>query len=103
MALEWAGLTVPCPLDVGLLGAGSDSPSPSNLGLPARTGEGGDTFPWCAGLWGAGVLVNWKVYVTRRIVARVTAPSPRGGGHATRAPVRLCRTHITLKNMNSAR
>ena len=85
---EWAGLTVPCPLDVGLLGAGSESPPPSNPGLPAGKGRGASTSSNGSGAAG---VVGWGGEYKSVGGARGSgsAPPPRGGGRASKG-VSLC-------------
>ena len=93
-AVRTGRLADPCPLNVGLFGAGSDAPpSTSNPGLPAGMGRGGGTSSkhdtaffghtrlranFCGTLpapRGAGRVAG--------CVVGVTDPPPRGAGHDT--------------------
>ena len=93
-AVRTGRLADPCPLNVGLFGAGSVPPSStSNPGLPAGMGRGGGTSSkhdtaffghtrlranFCGTLpapKGAGRVAG--------CVVRVTDPPPRGAGHDT--------------------
>ena len=78
-AVRTGRLADPCPLNVGLFGAGSDAPpTASHPGLPAGMGRGGDTSSG----------VNCLFWAYKPWGARPT-PAPHGAGHGTGRVVRF--------------